>query len=158
MTQRSDEDHERRSCTQQIPPNDESLQVTIPDEEQHVYQQNQPDVASGDELDFQLVDWEPNDPENPFNWKKSKKLSVTILSLLGTFLFLINGTAITVAAADINESFGISDASFPNSYWPVTSWTLGGAVFSLVILPLMEDIGVRTGYLVSKAPAHEPHM
>lgn len=65
-----------------------------------------------------------------------------------TLTVLVNGTAITVAAEAINAEFGISDASFPNSYWPVTSWTLGGGIFMLILLPLMEDFGVRWAYLV----------
>lgn len=40
-------------------------------------------------------------------------------------------------------------ATFTNSYWTVTSWTLGGAVFIIIGLPLMEDTGVRIGYLAS---------
>lgn len=59
----------------------------------------------------------------------------------------MNGTMITVAHEAINEQFNISDASFPNSYWPVTSWALGGGVFTLIILPLMEDFGLRPAFL-----------
>lgn len=66
-----------------------------------------------------------------------------------TLTVLINGTSITVAAEAINDEFGISDANFPNSYWPITSWTLGGGIFMMVLLPLMEDFGVRWAYLVS---------
>ncbi|KAK5002165.1 hypothetical protein LTR28_011754 [Elasticomyces elasticus] len=81
--------------------------------------------------DVDIVDWGgPNDPENP------------------TLTVCINGTAMTVAAEQINEEFGISDATFPNSYWPVTSWSVGGALFLMVGLPLMEDFGVRRGFLV----------
>lgn len=60
---------------------------------------------------------------------------------------MMNGTIITVAHQEINEQFGISDASFPNSYWPVSSWAIGGGCFSLLVLPLMEDFGVRWVFL-----------
>ncbi|KAK5004936.1 hypothetical protein LTR28_008305 [Elasticomyces elasticus] len=50
----------------------------------------------------------------------------------------------TVAAEQINEEFGVSDATFPNSYWPVTSWSVGGALFLMVGLPLMEDFDGET--------------
>ena len=102
--------------------------------------------------DVQLVEWDgPNDPDNPFNWPKSRKILLTVVVLLGTLITLLNGTAITVAYEEINHEFGISDASFPNSYWPVTSWTIGGGVFILFLLPIMEDVGVRWGYLISYA-------
>lgn len=62
---------------------------------------------------------------------------------------MMNGTIITVAHEAINKEFNISDAGFPNSYWPVTSWAVGGALFSFLILPLMEDFGVRWVFLFS---------
>ena len=60
---------------------------------------------------------------------------------------LLNGTMITVAHEETNHEFNISDATFPNSYWPVASWTLGGAVSCLVVLPIMEDFGMRLTFL-----------
>jgi MFS family permease len=100
------------------------------------------------EKDVEVIGWNGvDDPENPFNWATRRKCIITTVCLLATFTTLINGTIITVAHEAINEEFGVSDAAFPHSYWPVTSWALGGAVFSLVVLPLMEDFGVRTGFL-----------
>jgi hypothetical protein len=66
-----------------------------------------------------------------------------------TFVVQINGTMMTSAAEQINESFHISDEAFPHSYWPVMSWNLGGAAAPLLGLPLMENFGVRWSYLVS---------
>lgn len=103
-----------------------------------------------DDPDIVLVDWDgPDDPDNPFKWSLSRKLAITAVALVGTLLFQLNGTSITVAATEINAAFGISDASFPNSYWPVTSWALGGATVTLIILPLMEDFGLRESYLAT---------
>lgn len=100
--------------------------------------------------EVEIVDWNgPNDPENPFNWSKARKLLITILCLTATMTCTMNGTALTVAWNDTNEYFGIGDDNFPNSYWPVASWTIGGAVFMMVFLPLMEDFSVKWGYLVS---------
>lgn len=61
----------------------------------------------------------------------------------------MNGTAMTSAYLQINEEFNISDEHFPHSYWPVFTWTLGGAASPLVGLSLMEHFGVKRGYLVS---------
>jgi MFS family permease len=100
--------------------------------------------------DVTIVDWDgPDDPENPLNWSKARKWLITCVSLLMTFVALMNGTIITVAHEAINERFGISDASFPHSYWPVTSWALGGVFFSLLILPIMEDFGIRRTFLLT---------
>ena len=61
----------------------------------------------------------------------------------------MNGTIISVAHKAINEEFHISDATFPLSYWPITSWGVGGALFPLVLFPVMEDFGIRTVFLVT---------
>ena len=101
--------------------------------------------SSGSQVD---ISWDgPNDLENPFNWSIWKKRTVTLLALVATFTTLINGTIITAAHEAINEEFGVSDVAFPNSYWPVATWALGGAASVLIILPLMEDFGVRVGFL-----------
>jgi MFS family permease len=60
---------------------------------------------------------------------------------------MMNGSIITTAHEVINEEFHISDANFPHSYWPLTSWALGGALFSIILLPVMEDFGTRRVFL-----------
>lgn len=98
--------------------------------------------------DIEIVDWDgPKDPGNPYNWSRLQKWTLTLLASFTTFVTMMNGTIITVAHEAINDEFGISDASFPNSYWPVATWALGGACFSLLFLPLMEDFGVRKVFL-----------
>ncbi|KAJ5164906.1 Major facilitator superfamily domain general substrate transporter [Penicillium coprophilum] len=91
-----------------------------------------------------VVSWDgPRDPGNPYNWSLCEKWLLTALAVFATFMTMINGTIFTVAHETMNERFHISDASFPHSYWPVTSWAVGGGCFSLLVLPLMEDFGVR---------------
>jgi hypothetical protein len=97
------------------------------------------------------ITWDgPDDPENPFNFSQAKKWRVTLLACFMTFVIQMNGTAMTSAAEQINESFHVSDESFPHSYWPVFSWTLSGAAAPMLGLPLMEHFGVRRSYMVSE--------
>ncbi|KAF2683641.1 MFS general substrate transporter [Lentithecium fluviatile CBS 122367] len=106
-----------------------------------------PDRSTMQEEKF--VDWHgPSDPQNPFNWPQTKKWRVTLLACFMTFVVQISGTAMTSAAAQINQSFSVSDEHFPNSYWPILSWNLGGAAAPLFGLPLMENFGVRLSYLI----------
>ncbi|ETI26125.1 hypothetical protein G647_02902 [Cladophialophora carrionii CBS 160.54] len=100
-------------------------------------------------LDLDVIEWLPDDPENPYNWSASKKWTITAVAIMATFTTILNGTMITVAHAAINDEFHVSDDEFPHSYWPVTSWALGGALSGLVILPLMEDFGVRPAFLTT---------
>ncbi|KAJ5495414.1 hypothetical protein N7539_000530 [Penicillium diatomitis] len=98
----------------------------------------------------EIVFWNgPNDRENPYNWPLRQKWTLTLLAAFATFITMANGTIITVAHESINEEFGISDTNFPHSYWPVTSWTVGGACSSLLILPLMEEFGARRVFLMT---------
>ncbi|KAK5128814.1 hypothetical protein LTR85_000147 [Meristemomyces frigidus] len=107
-----------------------------------------PSASTG--KDVTVLEWDgQNDPQNPYNWSLQRKWLVTGAALVGTFIVPLNGTSITVAAQAINQEFNVQDYSnFSNSYWPVTSWSMGGALFIVAFLPLMEDIGVRVGYLV----------
>jgi hypothetical protein len=96
------------------------------------------------------IDWaDSRNIYNPFNWSDAKKWRVTLLASFMTFVIQVNGTMMTSAAEQINESFHVSDTHFPHSYWPVLSWNLGGAAAPLFGLPLMENLGVRRSYMVS---------
>lgn len=112
-------------------------------------QENEPSTGEklGPAATNETIDFVPNDPENPFNWPVAKKYRACILACAMTFIVQINGTMMTSAAEQINESFHVSDEVFPHSYWPVLSWNLGGAAAPLVGLPLMENFGVRYTYL-----------
>ncbi|OAL19515.1 hypothetical protein AYO22_09677 [Fonsecaea multimorphosa] len=88
-----------------------------------------------------------HDPENPFNWPATRRWGVVGLACYVTFIVGWNATTVSGAAIEIGEYFGVSDQSFPNSFWPVTSWTTGAAVAPMIVLPIMEDFGVRPGYL-----------
>lgn len=100
--------------------------------------------------DIHIIDWDgPDDPAIPSNWSPARKWLVAGTALFGTLIVPLNGTSITLAATSIGSEFHVSDAVFPNTYWSVTSWSLGGAVSIIVLLPLMEDLGVRTGSLIT---------
>lgn len=88
------------------------------------------------------------DQDHPFNWSLRDKWTVTLTTCFVCFVVGLNATGIASAPTDINERYGVSDVRFPNSFWPVTSWTVGAAVVPMVALPLMEEYGVRVGYLL----------
>lgn len=107
------------------------------------------DASNPSSTDGAVLGWDgPEDATNPFNWSNSKKWRVTLIACFMTFVVQVNGTMMTSAAEQINHSFNISDETFPHSYWPILSWTLGGAAAPLLGLPLMENFGVRLSYLV----------
>lgn len=97
--------------------------------------------------DYFLVEFEENDPEEPCNWPEHRKWFQVGLMLIATLMYPVNGTSITIAAEDISREFNILDTQyFTNSFWPVTSWTLGGGAMVVFGLPFLEDFGVYAGF------------
>lgn len=95
------------------------------------------------------ITWDgPNDPTNPRNFTAARKWTITSAAFLATILIPMNGTSITAATAQISQDFNISNDPFPNIYWTVFSWTLGGAAFVIVGMSVMEDVGVRKSFVV----------
>ena len=92
---------------------------------------------------------EKNNLSNPFNWPPSKKWAVTLTACFVCFAVGLNATGIASAPTPINTRFGVSDEQFPNSFWPVASWTVGAAMVPMAVLPLMEEHGVYWGYMLS---------
>ncbi|KAH8694143.1 MFS multidrug transporter [Talaromyces proteolyticus] len=90
-----------------------------------------------------------DDPDNPFHWPSRTKWTVTLTTCFVCFIVGLNATGIASAPTPINDRFNISDANFPNSFWPVASWTIGAAIVPMIVLPLMEKYGTRSGYLWS---------
>lgn len=63
------------------------------------------------------------------------------------FVALINATSITSIALEIDMEFDVHEDSFPNSYWTVASWTLAAGIVPIFLTPVIEDYGVRPGFL-----------
>lgn len=91
--------------------------------------------------------WE-NSPANPFNWPEDRKWRLALVVAAVTLLIGLNATSITTPSLVIAEKFHVSDHHFPHSFWPVTVWNTGAAIGPMVGLPLLENFGIRTGYLV----------
>lgn len=87
-------------------------------------------------------------PANPFNWPESKKWKIVLLAASVTFLTGLNTTSIATPSQEIAKRYHVSDDGFPNSVWLVTVWNLGSAFGPMVGLPLLENFGIRDGYLV----------
>lgn len=88
--------------------------------------------------------WEDH-PANPFNWPESKKW--TIILMAGS-VSLLAGLNATTPSQNIAQTFHVDDSRFPNSFWLTTVWNSGAAIGPMVGLPLLENFGVRNGFLV----------
>ena len=62
-----------------------------------------------EERDPNLVEWDgPNDPENPMNWKTSKKWIITIALGFMTFCVTFASSVFSTATIPVSELYGVS--------------------------------------------------
>ncbi|PWN25066.1 MFS general substrate transporter [Jaminaea rosea] len=78
-----------------------------------------------------------------------RRWTASFLTLLALAACLSNGSAFTVAHTLLADEFSIDESTIANTYWPVTTWAIGGALFALVAVPLMEDHGIYWPFLAS---------
>jgi len=91
----------------------------------------------------------PDDPQMPANFPRWRQIAITGLVLWSTLVVLSSGSLFVPAHEAIAEEFNIDESSFSHTYWPVTTWALGAAIFAMFILPLMEEFGVYYAFLGS---------
>ncbi|KAH6997195.1 major facilitator superfamily domain-containing protein [Ilyonectria destructans] len=88
-----------------------------------------------------LINWEPNDPENPYNWSSTKKIVV-----LGyTSLLVVNstmGSALpSMAIPEIVKDFGVT--SEEQRVLPISVYLIGYVFGPIIWGPLSEHYGRR---------------
>ncbi|EKG15179.1 Major facilitator superfamily [Macrophomina phaseolina MS6] len=141
------------SSTESKHSNDESTDLEKQDaEESHgLPEERKQDIAaqlsSSDVQDPNLVDWDgPDDPANPMNWPKSKRLGHVVMASLTTLFANITSTAFAPAASSLEAEFGITSSI--TAALTVSIYLLGFAFGPLVIAPLSEHFGRLPVYRV----------
>merc|ERR1711881_98582 len=86
-------------------PRDSSQDTQVPDGHNHV-SGVKIDPEKG--RDVHLIDFLPNDPENPLNWSTSKKSFVTFLICLLTTGVYIGSAIFTAGIEDFMREFGVA--------------------------------------------------
>ena len=106
-----------------------------------------PDLNSVERANQVPQTWDEH-PENPYNWPEKKKWIIFSAAQFAVVLGGLNATGIATPSADIADAFHVDYSTFPNDYWPICAWTVGAGFGPLVGIPLLENFGVRIGYLV----------
>ncbi|KAF7713082.1 MFS-type transporter [Penicillium ucsense] len=103
-----------------------------------------------DSKDIEIHTWNgPDDPDNPFNWRKSYKW---VLTLTICFISILTGLpAGSYGAGNVwmEQQFHVQNHPFPNLAWATTSWNMGAAFWPLIFVPMTESSGRMPGYFVS---------
>lgn len=85
--------------------------------------------------DYELIDWLPNDPENPQNWSLGKKLFVSFEICLLTLSVYIGSAIYTTGLAGVEEHFHVSSTV---ALLGLTMFVLGYGIGPMVWSPLQE--------------------
>lgn len=81
-----------------------------------------------------------NDPENPYNWKQSRKWMITILLSLGGLLTLMSGAMLAPALGDIAHDFRVDDQ---HAQIILSIYILAFAFGPMILAPCTEVFGRR---------------
>ncbi|KAF8069059.1 MFS general substrate transporter [Lyophyllum atratum] len=96
------------------------------------------DADLDDSEESELIHWDHNDPENPFNFPPWKKIMICILICLQTSWVTMCSSAAASIAHDMQDEFGVSSIV---SRLPVAVFLFGMSVGPVILTPLAEDFG-----------------
>ncbi|KAK0365184.1 hypothetical protein LTR91_023708 [Friedmanniomyces endolithicus] len=86
-----------------------------------------------------IVRFADDDPLNPYNWKRSKKLYVVIVSMVMVMNSTIGSSIASGASAETQRYFGVQSES--QMVLPVSIYLIGYVIGPLVFAPLSESYG-----------------
>lgn len=93
-----------------------------------------------------IVDWDgPNDPENPHNWSKARKWTITMITAALTFVISFGSSVFSATTTVLAEQYGVAQIVM---ILGVTVYVCGFACGPLVWGPLSELYGRRNPLMV----------
>ncbi|KAE9379894.1 MFS general substrate transporter [Stipitochalara longipes BDJ] len=96
--------------------------------------------APSAERDYDIVDWDgPNDPENPLNWPRRKRVSHVVLVSVITFISPLASSMFAPAVPQLMAEFHSTNTEL--AAFVVSVYLIGYATGPLVIAPLSELYG-----------------
>ncbi|EMD38651.1 hypothetical protein CERSUDRAFT_113828 [Gelatoporia subvermispora B] len=104
--------------------------------------------GSGTHDDPYVVDWHPGDPENPYNWPKSKRWVITIQLALSTFTVSFCSSCYTGGLEAMQRDLHMSQEV---AILGVSLYVLGFGLGPTVFAPLSEILGRRPVFLFTFA-------
>ena len=96
-----------------------------------------------------IVDWEgPDDPENPKNWKSSRKIFNVVIIAAMTFVCPLSSSAFAPALPQVQADFNTTTTL---AAFSVSVFVLGFGIGPLLLAPMSETFGRKPLYIVGYA-------
>ncbi|KAF2680179.1 MFS multidrug transporter [Lentithecium fluviatile CBS 122367] len=109
---------------------------------------DEPEISSCP-ADTVIVSWDGEvDPENPYNWSRTRKLFTTLLTSLGGFVTLMSGAMLAPALAIMSEDLRIPEAE---ASMVLSIYILAFAFGPMLLAPCSEVWGRRPIWIVGGA-------
>lgn len=102
--------------------------------------------GNGTPDDPHIVDWDLDDPENPYNWSKARRWFITAQLALSTFTVSFSSSAYSGGLQGIQHDLNVSDDI---SILGISLYVLGFALGPLFFAPLGEMFGRRIIFLMT---------
>ncbi|KAK4686907.1 hypothetical protein P7C73_g3215, partial [Tremellales sp. Uapishka_1] len=103
------------------------------------------DLGNGPE-EVVMVDWLPNDPEDPFNWSMSRKYTMTLVAVFITALTAANATSVAPMTSRGVAYYGVSREDYVLT---ITLYLIAISITPLALAPASEVFGRNGIYQVT---------
>ncbi|KAM0172632.1 hypothetical protein ACHAPC_010693 [Botrytis cinerea] len=105
-----------------------------------------PSTNGNGKMDYKLVTFLPDDPENPKNWSKAFKWYITMVVASTCFVVALASSIITADLIGVEEEFNVSEEVALVS---ITVFVMGFGIGPMMFAPLSEVVGRRWIYGVT---------
>ncbi|TGO47094.1 hypothetical protein BOTNAR_0545g00010 [Botryotinia narcissicola] len=105
-----------------------------------------PSAKTNGKIDYKLVTFLPDDPENPKNWSKAFKWYITMVVAMTCFVVAFASSIITADLIGVEEEFNVSEEVALVS---ITVFVMGFGIGPMMFAPLSEVVGRRWIYGVT---------
>ncbi|KAK3329860.1 major facilitator superfamily domain-containing protein [Apodospora peruviana] len=100
-------------------------------------------AAADTNRDYKMVEFGPDDPENPKNWSKAYKWYCTMVVAITCFVVAFCSSVITADVSSVAKEFGVS---YEAALVPITVFVVGFGVGPMIFAPLSEIYGRQIIY------------
>ncbi|GAB5592809.1 Synaptic vesicle transporter SVOP [Umbelopsis nana] len=102
--------------------------------------------ATGHQVEYKLVTFEIDDPENPKNWSKLYKWYCTMLIAFVCFVVALASAIVTADMGGVAKEFNVSDEV---ALLTVTLFVIGFGIGPMVFAPMSEVLGRKIIYVTT---------